>query len=78
MGKYYKNRIVLEFNETKAEEMETYNKLLKFSHPASIVKDILTRALPVEIIDGNLSTNKSQDTKPTNNDEPDDDIFVNI
>lgn len=43
-------RIVLEFKRTDIEEVELYAELLKFSNPASIIKDILKGLVPVSVI----------------------------
>ena len=77
MGKYYMNRVVLEFNTDKENEKEIYNKLKQFSHPAAIVKDIITGVLPVEILTGGtLPQNK--DIEKETEEEDDDDMFVDI
>ena len=39
-------RVVLEFNQNKEDEMELYDKLNKFSSPASYVKDVLKGVMP--------------------------------
>ncbi|ASN68317.1 hypothetical protein 10S11_55 [uncultured Caudovirales phage] len=43
-------RVILEFKKTDMKEIELYAKLLEFSNPAAVVKDILKGVLPVEII----------------------------
>ncbi|NHI48090.1 hypothetical protein FDE94_09450 [Clostridium botulinum] len=44
-------RIVLEFKKTDVKELQLYGKLLKFSNPAAVVKDILKGTLPIEILE---------------------------
>ena len=75
MGKYARNRIVLEFNLSKEEENILWEKLQKFSHPAYIVKDILTGALPIQLI-----TQKEIIMSVTNSkeEEDDDDLFAEL
>lgn len=77
MGKYYMNRVVLEFNTDKENEKEIYDKLKKFSHPAAIVKDIITGVLPVEILTGGTLPQNKDIVKETEEDD-DDDMFVDI
>ena len=48
-------RIVLEFNKGNIEDLKLYKKLIKFSHPAAIIKDILKGVIPITIIDGQVS-----------------------
>lgn len=43
-------RVVLEFKKSDLEELQLYGDLMKFSNPASIVKDILKGVLSVEVI----------------------------
>lgn len=43
-------RIVLEFKRTDIEEIELYAELLKFSNPASTVKDILKGLVPIDVV----------------------------
>lgn len=43
-------RIVLEFKRSDMEELKLYSDLLKFSNPASIIKDILKGLVPVTVI----------------------------
>lgn len=43
-------RVVLEFRKSNIKELQLYGKLLKFSNPAAVVKDILKGTLPVDII----------------------------
>ena len=43
-------RVVLEFKKTDINELELYAKLIEFSNPAAVVKDILKGTLPLEII----------------------------
>ncbi|MGU9539278.1 hypothetical protein ACQX0N_09890 [Clostridium tepidum] len=44
-------RVVLEFKKEDIEELKLYGRLLKFSNPAAIVKDILKGTLPIEILE---------------------------
>ncbi|HID0795999.1 TPA: hypothetical protein ACXDAB_003436 [Clostridium botulinum] len=44
-------RVVLEFKKTDVKELQLYSKLLKFSNPAAVVKDILKGTLPIEILE---------------------------
>ncbi|MEL5899422.1 hypothetical protein AAGC94_15310 [Clostridium sporogenes] len=43
-------RVVLEFRKTDLKELQLYGKLLKFSNPSAVVKDILKGTLPIEIL----------------------------
>ncbi|APH24208.1 hypothetical protein CF088_05085 [Clostridium botulinum] len=43
-------RVVLEFRKTDVKELQLYGKLLKFSNPAAVVKDILKGTLPIKIL----------------------------
>lgn len=43
-------RVVLEFKKSDMEELELYSKLIKFTNPASIVKDILKGILPLDVL----------------------------
>lgn len=40
-------RIPLEFNKTKKEEVELYNRLQKHSNPAAYIKDVLLGLVPI-------------------------------
>lgn len=44
-------RVVLEFKKTNIEELELYSKLLSFSNPASTVKDILKKKVPLSVLE---------------------------
>jgi len=55
-------RIPLEFNKTKKEEIELYNKLQKHSNPSAYIKDVLLGFV--------LIPNK-EDTKIDTNDDED-------
>ncbi|HDK7180713.1 TPA: hypothetical protein PTW06_003632 [Clostridium botulinum] len=44
-------RVVLEFKKTDVKELQLYGKLLEFSNPAAVVKDILKGTLPIEILE---------------------------
>ncbi|WP_409068827.1 hypothetical protein ACFLKC_13905 [Clostridium caseinilyticum] len=43
-------RVVLEFRKSDIKELQLYSKLLKFSNPAAVVKDILKGTLPIKIL----------------------------
>ncbi|EPY6430784.1 hypothetical protein [Clostridium sporogenes] len=43
-------RVVLEFRKSDLEELQLYDKLLKFSNPAAVIKDILKGTLPIKIL----------------------------
>lgn len=43
-------RVVLEFKKDDMRELELYAKLLEFSNPPSIVKDILKGNLPLSVV----------------------------
>ncbi|MFV3012699.1 hypothetical protein ACLD43_13680 [Clostridium botulinum] len=45
-------RVVLEFKKSDINELELYARLLEFTNPAAVVKDILKGTLPVKIISG--------------------------
>ena len=62
-------RIPLEFNKTKKEEIELYNKLQKHSNPAAYIKDVLLGLVPIpgQLV---LLPNK-EDTKIDTNDDED-------
>ncbi|GEM_PF-1371627 len=49
-------RVVLEFNKNSMEDLKLYKRLSEFSHPASIVKDILKGLIPLSIL-GDQETN---------------------
>lgn len=78
MGKYYKSRIVLEFNLDKENEKETFEKLKKFTHPSAIVKDILTGQLPIGIINGNFTEPLQQAATSVVDDDFDDGAFASL
>ncbi len=44
-------RIVLEFKKTSAEDLELYSKLLDFSNPPGMVKDILKGLVPLSVLE---------------------------
>ncbi|WP_460285370.1 hypothetical protein [Clostridium sporogenes] len=43
-------RVVLEFRKSDLHELQLYGKLLKFSNPGAVIKDILKGTLPIEIL----------------------------
>ncbi|WP_265574853.1 hypothetical protein [Clostridium botulinum] len=43
-------RVVLEFRKNDIKELQLYGKLLKFSNPAAVVKDILKGTLSIKIL----------------------------
>ena len=43
-------RVVLEFKKDDMRELELYARLLEFSNPPSIIKDILKGNLPLSVI----------------------------
>ena len=42
--------ITLDFSKAKENEVKLYEKLTKFTHPQGIIKDILLKNLPVDIL----------------------------
>lgn len=46
-------KIALEFKVKKAGESELYDKLISFSNPQGIIKDILMGKLPLSILNPN-------------------------
>lgn len=43
-------RVVLEFKKSDIKELKLYGKLLEFTNPGAVIKDILKGTLPVDII----------------------------
>lgn len=43
-------RVVLEFKKSDLKELQLYGKLLKFSNPGAVVKDILKGTVPIQIL----------------------------
>lgn len=46
-------RIIIECSKLKKEEVQLYEKLVSFSNPGVIAKEILLGKLPVAILKGN-------------------------
>lgn len=44
-------RVVLEFKKGNIEELKLFQKLLKFSNPASTIKDILKGNIPLNVLE---------------------------
>lgn len=45
-------RVVLEFKKNDLEEVDLYERLLAFSNPGSMVKDILKGLIPLSVLEG--------------------------
>ncbi|AJE10606.1 hypothetical protein T259_1873 [Clostridium botulinum CDC_1436] len=43
-------RVVLEFKKSDIKELKLYGKLLEFTNPGAVVKDILKGTLPIKIL----------------------------
>lgn len=44
-------RVILEFSKNKQDDLELYSKLIRFSNPGAVVKDILKGVLPLSSIE---------------------------
>ena len=44
-------RIILEFKKTDTKELELYSKLLEFTNPGAVIKDILKGVIPISILE---------------------------